>query len=330
MTRKAIVTAVGHYVPPDVLTNFDLEKRVDTNNEWIVARTGIKERRILSPELGCSYMAEQATRMLLDENNIDPADIDLIVYATVTPDMFFPSTACILQDLIGAKNAWGFDISAACSGFVYAMDTATKFIESGQYKKILVVGADKMSAIVDPTDRNTCILFGDAAGAILMEPGEDQEHGLMDSILRSDGSGGQFLLMKGGGSLHPATQETVAAGMHYAHQDGKTVFKFAVKGMADISAEVMEKNGLTGEDIKFFIPHQANLRIIDAAARRMGLKNEQVVVNIDRYGNTTAATIPLALSEIYHEGKLDRGDNIIIAAFGAGFTWGGIWLKWAI
>ena len=331
MARKAIVTGVGHYAPPKRVTNADLEKMVDTNDEWIVSRTGIRERRALDPKLGCSYMAARATEMIIEDTGLDPADIDLIIFATVTPDTVFPSAACRLQAEIGASKAWCFDLSGACSGFVYALDTGARYIESGRYNKVLVVGADKMSSILDMKDRNTCILFGDAGGAVLLEPGEeDDDLGVIDAVLRSDGHGGEHLYMMGGGSLHPATHETVDKKMHYIYQDGRTVFKFAVTKMADISAEILERNQLTGKDVKFFIPHQANLRIIDAAARRMGLDESQVVVNIDRYGNTTAATIPLALSEVYHDNKLQKGDNIIIAAFGAGFTWGGLLLRWAI
>ena len=330
MGRNAIITGVGHYVPSKVLTNKDLEKLVETNDEWIVSRTGIRERRILEEDKATSYMAWQAAKMILDEKQIDPNEIDLVIVATVTPDTFFPSTGCRVQDMLGANRAWGMDLNGACTGFVYALATGAQFIESGMYKKVLVIGADKMSSILDFTDRTTCILFGDAAGAVLLEPSEDENYGVLDSILRSDGSGGQFLHMMGGGSLHPASHETVDSRLHYIYQDGRTVYKFAVTRMADVAAEIIEKNQLTGEDIKFFIPHQANLRIIDAAAKRMKLREDQVVINIDRFGNTTAATIPLALSEMYQAGKLNKGDNIVMAAFGAGFTWGSSLIRWAI
>ncbi|RMF57846.1 MAG: ketoacyl-ACP synthase III [Calditrichaeota bacterium] len=330
MRRKAIITGVGHYAPEKVLSNKDLERMVDTNDEWIVSRTGIRERRILEEGKGSSYMGYQALKMILEEKDIDPEEIDLIIVATVTPDTMFPSTACRIQHMIGASNAWGFDLNGACTGYIYALATGAQFIESGAHKKVAVIGADKMSAIVDYTDRSTCVLFGDAAGAVLLEPSEEADYGILDWILHCDGSGGEYLHMLGGGSLYPASHETVDKKMHYIYQDGRTVFKFAVTKMADVSAEIVEKNNLTGNEIKFFIPHQANLRIIDAAARRMGLDDSQVVVNIDRYGNTTAATIPLALSEVYHDQKLQRGDYIVMAAFGAGFTWGSLLLRWAI
>ncbi len=303
---------------------------VDTSDEWIYTRTGIRERRILEGKVGTSFMAYHAAKMILEENNISPKEIDLIIVATVTPDTMFPSTACRVQEMLGAENAWGVDLNGACTGFIYALTTGAQFVENGTYKKVLVIGADKMSAIVDYTDRTTCVLFGDAAGAVLLEPTVEENVGLLDAILRSDGSGGNVLHMLGGGSLHPASHETVDKKMHYIYQDGKRVFKFAVTRMADISAEVLERNHLTGDDVKFFIPHQANLRIIDAAAKRMGLRDEQVVINIDRYGNTTAATIPLALSEVYHDGKLEKGDIIVMAAFGAGFTWGSLLYRWSI
>ncbi len=329
MGRRAIITGVGHYAPPKILSNHDLEKMVDTTDEWIVSRTGIRERRILEDDLATSFMGYNAAKMILDEKNMSAEEIDAIFVATVTPDMMFPNTACRIQEMLGASNAWGLDFNGACTGFIYTLATAAQYIETGKYKKILVIGADKMSSIVDYTDRTTCILFGDAAGAVLLEPGEEKEMGILDAILRSDGAGGEYLHMLAGGSLHPASRETVDKKMHTLYQDGQKVFKFAVKQMADVSAEILEKNNLSGKDVKFFIPHQANLRIIDAAARRMKLEKEQVVVNIDRYGNTTAATIPLALSEIYHKGKLQKGDNLVIAAFGAGFTWGSLLFRWA-
>lgn len=330
MGRKAIVTGIGHYAPPRVLSNKDLEKMVDTSDEWIVSRTGVRERHILDGERGSSYMGQKAVEMLLKERGIAADEIDLIIVATVTPDTLFPSTACRIQAAIGASNAWGFDLNGACSGFIFALKTAAGFIESGAHKKVLVVGSDKMSAIVDYTDRTTCVLFGDAAGAVLLEPSEEDGYGVLDSILRCDGSGSKHLYMMGGGSLHPATHETVDKKMHYIWQDGRTVFKFAVTRMADVSEEILLRNQLSGSDVRYFVPHQANLRIIDAAAKRMKLRDEQVVINIDRYGNTTAATIPLALSEVYHDNKLQRGDNVVMAAFGAGFTWGSSLLRWAI
>jgi 3-oxoacyl-[acyl-carrier-protein] synthase-3 len=322
----AVITAVGGWVPEDRLTNFDLEKMVDTNDEWIRTRTGIEERRILKGEgKGTSDMAAPAVLDLCRKRNIDPKEIDCLIVATVTPDMVFPATANIVCDKIGATNAWGFDLSAACSGFLFALSTGASFIESGRFKKVVVVGADKMSAIVDYTDRNTCVLFGDAAAAVLLEPNMDG-FGLLDSILKSDGSGRNYLYMKAGGSCRPASMETVANREHFAFQEGQSVFKFAVKGMADVSAELLEKNQLTGDDIAWLVPHQANLRIIDATANRMGLSKEKVMINIHKYGNTTAATIPLCLWE--WESRLKKGDNIVLAAFGGGFTWGATWIKW--
>jgi 3-oxoacyl-[acyl-carrier-protein] synthase-3 len=318
---------VGGYVPETKLTNFDLEKMVDTNDEWIKSRTGISERSILrEPGKASSDMAVKAIEEIIRKKKLDPLTIDCIICATVTPDMIFPSTANLIGDKIGAKNAFGFDLGAACSGFLFALTTATAFIESGRYKKIIVVGVDKMSAIIDYTDRATCILFGDGAGAVLVEPTTDGL-GLQDSILKTDGSGAPYLHIKAGGSLKPATMETVLAKEHYAFQDGQPVFKFAVKGMADVSAELMEKHKLTGDDIAWLVPHQANLRIIDATANRMGLSKEKVMINIEKYGNTTAATIPLCLWD--WESKLKKGDNLILAAFGGGFTWGASWIKWA-
>ncbi len=324
---SAAITAVGGYVPETRLTNFDLEKMVDTNNEWIISRTGIEERRILKePGLGSSDMAVPAIEEILRKKNLDPKEIDCIICATVTPDMVFPATANIIADKIGATNAWGFDMSAACSGFLFALSTGAMYIESGRYKKVIVVGVDKMSAIIDYTDRATCIIFGDGAGAVLLEA-TAEENCIKDSILKSDGSGRQFLHMKAGGSVKPATVETVLAKEHFAYQEGQSVFKFAVKGMADVSAELLERNNLTGDDIAWLVPHQANLRIIDATANRMGLSKEKVMINIQKYGNTTAATLPLCLWD--WESRLKKGDNIILAAFGGGFTWGATWVKWA-
>ena len=323
----AAITAVGGYVPPDKLTNQDLEKLVETNDEWIRTRTGINERRILKePGKATSDMIVPAVQELCKKRGIDPTEIDCLIVGTVTPDMVFPSTANLVCHKLGATNAWGYDLSAACSGFLFALAQGAALIESGRHKKVVVCGADKMSAIVDYTDRATCIIFGDGAGAVLLEP-TTETIGIMDSILRTDGSGSQYLHMKAGGSLKPASAETVANREHYAYQEGQAVFKFAVKGMADVSAELMEKNNLKAEDISWLVPHQANLRIIDATANRMGLGTEKVMINIERFGNTTAATIPLCLWE--WEKQLKKGDNIILAAFGGGFTWGAIWVKWA-
>ncbi|MEI7472451.1 MAG: beta-ketoacyl-ACP synthase III [Chitinophagaceae bacterium] len=323
----AAITAVGGYVPEYRLTNKELETMVDTNDEWIRSRTGIEERRILKGEgLGSSDMAAPAVKELCEKRGISPAEIDCMICATVTPDMVFPATANIVCDKIGAVNAFGFDVSAACSGFLFALTTGASLIESGRYKKVVVVGVDKMSAIVDYTDRATCIIFGDGAGAVLLEPNEEGV-GVLDSILKSDGSGKEFLHMKAGGSVKPATMDTVLAKEHYAYQEGQTVFKFAVKGMADVSYELMQKNNLTADDIAWLVPHQANLRIIDATARRMDLPKEKVMINIEKYGNTTAATLPLCLWD--WEKRLKKGDNIILSAFGGGFTWGATWLKWA-
>jgi 3-oxoacyl-[acyl-carrier-protein] synthase-3 len=330
MGRKAAITSVGHYTPEKILTNKDLEKMVDTTDEWITSRTGIKERRILENGKGSSFMGVQAAEMAIKHRGISPNEIDLIIVATVTPDMMFPSTACLIQSELSAKNAWCMDLNGACSGFLYALTTAAQFVEMGRHNKVLVIGTDKMSSIVDYTDRNNCILFGDAGGAVLLEPTENSDLGILDFILKSDGDGREHLYMLGGGSLNPASHETVANRMHYLYQDGRNVFKFAVTGMAEISAEILERNNYTGKDVNFFIPHQANYRIIDAAAKRMGLQDSQVVVNINKYGNTTAATIPLGLSEIYHQNKLKKGDLLVLAAFGAGFTWGSLLLKWAI
>lgn len=328
MTKKitAAITAVGGYVPPDKLTNFDLEKMVDTNDEWIRTRTGISERRILKGEgKATSDLVVPAVQDLLHKRGISPLEIDCLIVATVTPDMIFPSTSNIACDKLGAKNAWGFDLLAACSGFLFALTTGASLIESGRYKKVVVVGADKMSAIVDYTDRNTCVLFGDGAGCVLLEPNYDG-YGVLDSLLRTDGSGAPYLHMKAGGSLRPASIETVTNKEHNIFQDGQPVFKFAVKGMADIAAELLEKNNLTGNDIAWLVPHQANKRIIDATANRMGLSPEKVMLNIQRYGNTTAATIPLCLWEWKHE--INKGDLIVLAAFGGGFTWGATLVKW--
>ena len=323
----AAITAVNGYVPDYVLTNKELETMIDTTDEWITSRTGIKERRILKGEgQGSSVMGAEAVKGLCEKRGISPEEIDMLICCTVTADHIFPATANIITDKIGAINAFGFDLNAACSGFIYGLVTGSKYIESGSHKKVVVVGVDKMSAIVDFKDRATCIIFGDGGGAVLLEPNEEGL-GVQDSILRSDGSGAKFLAQKAGGSAYPATHETIDNMEHYARQDGKTVFKFAVTKMADVSAEIMEKNNLTSDSIAWLVPHQANKRIIDATARRMGVEDKKVMLNIEKYGNTTSGTIPLCLWE--WENKLKKGDNLIIAAFGGGFTWGSIWLKWA-
>jgi len=324
---KAAITCVAGYVPEDKLTNEDLSKMVDTNDEWIKSRTGISERRILKdPTKATSDMGAEAVKTLCEKRGIDPSEIEIIITATVTPDMFFPSTSNLIAHKVGAVNAWGFDLSAACSGFLFALTTGAQFIETGKYKKVVVVGADKMSSIVDYTDRTTCVLFGDGAGAVLLEASED-DNGIQDHIHHCDGSGAEFLCMKAGGSLNPSTHETIDAKQHYLFQDGKPVFKAAVTGMADVSYEIMERNNLTGDDVAWLVPHQANMRIIDATQRRMGVDKDKVMINIQNYGNTTAATIPLCLRD--WESQLKKGDNIILAAFGGGFTWGSIYLKWA-
>lgn len=324
---RAAITGVHGYVPDYVLTNAELETMVETSDEWITSRTGIKERRILKGEgKGTSVMAIEAVKGLLEKTGNDPMDIDLIICATVTPDMVFPSTANIISSAVGADNAFSFDISAACSGFIYALTTASQFIETGKYKKVIVIGADKMSSIIDYTDRTTCIIFGDGAGAVLLEPGED-EVGIMDSIHKVDGKGAEFLNMKAGGSRYPATAETVMAREHYVHQDGSTVFKFAVTNMADYAAKVMERNELTGDEVDWLVAHQANKRIINATSNRMGITDNKVMMNIERYGNTTAGTIPLLLWD--YESQLKKGDKLILAAFGGGFTWGAMYVKWA-
>lgn len=323
----AAITAVGGYVPEYRLTNAELETMVDTNDEWIRTRTGIEERRILKGEgLGSSDMAVPAVLELCQKRGISTLEIDCLICATVTPDLVFPATANIICDKIGATNAFSYDIGAACSGFLFALTTGASLIESGRYKKVVVVGVDKMSSIIDYSDRATCIIFGDGAGAVLLE--EDAEgNGIQDSILKTDGSGRQYLHMKAGGSVKPSTVETVMAREHYVFQEGQPVFKFAVKGMADVSYDLMQRNNLTADDIAWLVPHQANLRIIDATANRMGLPREKVMINIQKFGNTTAGTIPLCLWE--WEKQLKKGDNLILAAFGGGFTWGATWIKWA-
>jgi 3-oxoacyl-[acyl-carrier-protein] synthase-3 len=325
---NAKITAVAHYVPEHVVTNFDLEKKLETSDEWIRTRTGIRERHVVAKGQATSDLAAEAARKVLEQRGLPASAIDCIVVATVTPDMFFPSTACLLQNKIGASRAWGFDLSGACAGFVFAVATAAQFIHSGAHKTVLVVGADVMTSILDPTDRNTYVLFGDGAGAVLMEPTEPGEKGVLDFILRCDGAGGEFLRMPGGGSLHPATHKTVDRKMHYVHQDGRAVFKSAVQVMTDVSAEILARNGMTAEDIRLYVPHQANMRIIDAAVERLGIANDRVVRNIDRYANTTAATIPIGLSESYESRRIGRGDLVLMASFGAGFTWGSVLLSW--
>jgi 3-oxoacyl-[acyl-carrier-protein] synthase-3 len=323
----AAITGVHGYVPDYILTNKELEKMVDTNEEWIISRTGIKERRILKDgEKGSSVLGAEAARGLLKKTNNLSEDIDLIICATATPDMIFPSTACIIADKIGATNAFAYDLMAACSGFLYAVATASKFIETGTYQKILVIGADQMSSIVDYQDRATCVIFGDGAGAVLLEPSKDSL-GIQDCLLKSDGSGRAFLHMKAGGSAKPASHKTIDAREHFIFQDGQPVFKAAVTSMADVSEEIMKRNNLTADDVAWLVPHQANQRIIDATARRMGVGDEKVMLNIEKYGNTTNGTIPLCLWE--WERKLKKGDNLILAAFGGGFTWGSIYVKWA-
>ncbi|MFH0727532.1 MAG: beta-ketoacyl-ACP synthase III [Pseudomonadota bacterium] len=327
---RAIISAVGHYVPDHRLTNKDLEKMVETSDEWITSRTGIKERRILEDGKGTSYMAVQAARAVLEQRNVSADEIDLIIVATVTPDMLFPATAALVQKELKASHCWGFDLSGGCAGFVCALSTASQFIETGKYKKILVVGADKMSAVMNYQDRNTCVLFGDGAGAVLLEPSLSDELGIEDFVLHMDGEGGKFLFMEAGGSLHPATAASVEKKMHYLIQDGKPIFKSAVTGMSDVSLEILARNRLNGDDVDLFIPHQANLRIIDVVANRLKLDPEKVVINIANYGNTTAGTIPIAMSEAYREGRLKKGDRVVFAAFGAGYIWGSVLLKWAM
>ena len=321
----AAITGVPGYVPEEVLSNEDLAKIVDTSDEWITTRTGIKERRILR-DGASSDLAAEAVRGLLAKTNTSPEEIDLVVLATVTPDYPFPSTANVLCDKTGMVNAWGFDLIAACSGFIYALSTGAQFIETGRYKKVVVVGVDKMTSILDYQDRTTCVIFGDGAGAVLLEPNEEGL-GVLDFILRSDGSGRQYLIQPAGGSANPPSIETVENRMHYVKQEGKQVFKFAVTNMAEVSAEIMEKNNLKSEDVDWLVPHQANLRIIDATADRMGLPKEKVMINIQKYGNTTAGTLPLCLWD--YENQLRKGDTLILSAFGGGFTWGSVYLKWA-
>lgn len=324
---KAAITGIHGYVPDYILTNAELERMVDTNDEWITSRTGIKERHILKGEgMGSSHMGAKAVAGLLEKLAIKPEEVDLLICATTTPDYVFPCTANLICDMVGIRNVGSFDIQAACSGFLYALTIGTQFIESGKYKKVIVVGADKMSAITDYTDRTTCVLFGDGAGAVMLEP-NTEGLGILDSIIKSDGVGQNHLFQKAGGSRYPPTHETVEKRWHYVYQDGPSVFKFAVKNMADVSAEIMERNNLTGNDVSWLVPHQANKRIIDATAYRMGIQTEKVMMNIHKYGNTTAATIPLCLFD--YEPQLKKGDNLVLAAFGGGFTWGAAYVKWA-
>ena len=324
----AKITGVAGFVPPRVQTNADLAKIVETNDEWIRTRTGIRERHIAEAGVATSHMATEAAKALLAKTNTDPAEIDLIVLASVTPDMFFPATACLIQDRIGAKNAWGFDLSAACSGFAYALTVGAQFVGAGTHKKALVIGSDKMTSILDYQDRATCVLFGDGAGAVLVEPAADGE-GILDFTHDVDGSGGQFLYMPAGGSLNPSSQETVEKRMHYVHQEGSQVFKYAVRRMAEMAVHLLERNGFTSNDLALVVPHQANLRIIRAMQERLGVDDSKVLVNIDRYGNTTGGTIPLGLCDALSEGRLRKGDLVMLVAVGAGYTSGGILLRWA-
>ena len=326
---RAKISALGTYVPPRLLTNEDLEKMVDTNHDWIMERTGIRERHIAEKGVATSDLSVEAAKKALSERGLKPTDLEAILVATVTPDMLFPSTACLVQHKLGAKGAWGFDLSAACSAFVYALQVGSQFIATGAHKKVMVIGADVMSSIIDYTDRATCVIFGDGAGAVILEPAEDDSVGMIDFIHEVDGSGGCSLYMPGGGSLHPATHETVDKKMHYVHQDGQAVFKFAVRKQAEICEKILQRNGLKGSDIDAFIPHQANRRIITATADRLGLKPESIIINIDRYGNTTAGTVPLAMDTARQEGRLKKGDLVLLASVGAGFTVGATLLRWA-
>ncbi len=330
VSRRAKISALGTYVPPRLLTNKDLEKMVETSDEWIYSRVGIRERHLVEPGMATSDMAVEAAKRCLAERGIAASEVEAIIVATVTPDMFFPATACLVQDKLGAKGAWGFDLSAACSGFVYALQMGAKLVESGAHSKVLVIGADTMSSIIDYTDRSTCVLFGDGAGAVLIEPASVDEIGMIDFVHEIDGSGASALNMPGGGSLHPSTIDTVQHKMHYVHQDGQSVYKFAVRKMVEASEAVLSRNGITIDEITCFIPHQANKRIITSSAERMGLPLERVVINIDRYGNTTAGTIPLAMGTALEENRLHKGDLVLITSVGAGFTVGALLLRWEI
>jgi 3-oxoacyl-[acyl-carrier-protein] synthase-3 len=324
----AKITGVAGYVPPKVLTNADLEKMVETNDEWIRTRTGIRERHIAEEGMASSHLATEAAKVLLAKTNTDPSEIDLIIVASVTPDMFFPATACLVQDRLGAKHAWGFDLSAACSGFAYALTVGAQFVGSGAHRKVVVIGSDVMSSILDYRDRATCVLFGDGAGAVLLEPAKDGE-GILDFSHDVDGSGGQYLYMPGGGSLHPSTHETIDKNMHVVHQEGSQVFKYAVRRMAELAACLLERNGFTSDDLALVVPHQANLRIIRAMQQRLGVDDAKVMVNIDKYGNTTGGTIPLGLRDAVEQGRLRKGDLVLLAAVGAGYTTGGLLMRWA-
>jgi 3-oxoacyl-[acyl-carrier-protein] synthase-3 len=330
MSRRiaAKISGVAGYVPPKVLTNADLEKMVETNDEWIRTRTGIRERHIAEDGTASSHLATEAAKALLAKTNTDPSEIDLIIVATVTPDMFFPATACLVQDRLGAKRAWGFDLSAACSGFAYALTVGAQFVGSGAHRKVVVIGSDVMSSILDYNDRATCVLFGDGAGAVLLEPAKDGE-GILDFSHDVDGSGGQYLYMPGGGSLHPSTHETIDKNMHVVHQEGSQVFKYAVRRMAELAACLLERNGFTSDDLALVVPHQANLRIIRAMQQRLGVDDSKVMVNIDKYGNTTGGTIPLGLRDAVEQGRLHKGDLVLLAAVGAGYTTGGLLMRWA-
>ena len=328
--RRAKITALGTYVPPQVLTNQDLEKIVETTDEWIMTRTGIRERHVLAKGLGVSDIGVEAAKKCLAARGIAPTDIEAIIFGTVTPDMMFPSTACLVQDRLGAKGAWGFDVSAGCSGFVYALQAGVKLVESGAHSKVLVIGADANTRMTDYTDRATCVLFGDGGGAVLLEPCAEGEIGMIDFVHEVDGSGGVALNLKGGGSLNPSSHETVDQKMHYIHQDGQAVYKFAVRKMAEATTKVLERNGITGADLGCFIPHQANKRIIESTADRLGMPADRVIINIDKYGNTSAGTIPLAMETAIQQGKLKKGDLVLLAAVGAGFTVGATLLRWEI
>ena len=327
---KAAITATAKYLPTDILSNHDLELMLDTNDEWIRSRTGISERRILKdPEKATSYMCGEVGKQLLAKRGIEASEIELIIVATMTPDMFFPATACFTQSIIGATNAWAFDLNAACSGFLYALNVASSFIETGVHKKVMVIGADKMSSVIDYTDRSTAILFGDGAGGVILEPAKEEGYGILDARLYADGANGKdHLLMTGGGSRNPASHETIDKKMHYIYQDGRQVFKAAVTSMAEVAGEIMSRNNLCAEDIDYLVPHQANQRIINATAERMGLDEKKVVSNVASYGNTTAGTIPICLAELDEAGKLHTGSNLVLVSFGAGYTWGGIYIKW--
>ncbi len=330
MKIRATLTGLGMYVPETVVTNHDLEQKVATSDEWIRERTGIRQRHIVSNGQATSDLSVRAVEKALEQAGATPQELDLIVVATITPDMFFPSTACVLQEKIGATNAWGFDLSGACSGFIYALATGTQFIENGIYRKALVVGTDVMSSIVDFEDRQTCVLFGDGAGAVVLEPTDREGIGILDFLLHSDGTGGKYLKMPAGGSRNPASLETIRDRLHYVHQEGRNVYKFAVKLMTEVSQKLLDRNNLKAEDLRLFVPHQANLRIINSSVQRLNLRPEQVLVNIDRYANTTAATIPMGLVEAHQAGRLQPGDLVLLASFGAGFTWGAVLLRWGL